>query len=63
MYVCPTCQKIFESEADITKHSLKCWKEKNPFHQSKSAPHGVDKTERKVSSEVFDFFASFERKN
>lgn len=42
MYICPTCCKEFEKEEVLVKHFLKCWKDKNPNHQSKSAPRSED---------------------
>ena len=35
MYFCPTCNKKFPTEEKVVKHFLVCWKEKNPYHQSK----------------------------
>jgi len=63
MYSCPICNRIFESEEGVAKHSLKCWKEQNPYHQSKPAPRSDDIVEREVSDDVLNFFASFQRGN
>lgn len=56
VYICPTCQKIFDTEEAITKHSLKCWKEYNPNHKSKSAPHSEDIVKRIVDNDITNFF-------
>ena len=56
MYICPICQRQFNNEEGVTKHSLRCWREHNPNHKSKSAPHGEDIVERKVNNELFEFF-------
>lgn len=60
MYICPTCGREFQTENEITKHFLSCWKEQNPFHQSKEAPHGHDITTRNISNDILDFFNSFQ---
>ena len=60
MYICPTCNKEFETEDVIVKHFLKCWKDKHPGHQSKSAPRSEDIVTRKVSNDIMDFFNSFQ---
>ena len=59
MYICPTCNHSFEEEDVLVKHFLKCWKEKNPCHQSKSAPRSEDINTRNVSNDIADFFNSF----
>lgn len=59
MYICPTCKKEFEIEEKIQKHFLKCWKEQNPYHQSKSAPQGETVTTRTVNSDIMNFFKRF----
>lgn len=59
MYICPTCHKEFNTEEDITKHSLRCWREHNPNHKSKSAPRSEDIIERKMNNELFNFFEGF----
>ena len=60
MYICPTCGREFQTENKIAKHFLSCWKEQNPFHQSKEAPRGHDITTRSVSNDILDFFNSFQ---
>ena len=59
MYICPTCGKQFENDEVLTKHFLKCWKEKNPNHKSKPAPRSADIDTREDSQEILDFFNSF----
>ena len=59
MYICPTCEKQFHTEEVLTKHFLKCWKDKNPNHKSKSAPRSEDINTREVCKDVLDFFNSF----
>jgi len=60
MYICPTCQKQFNNEDDIIKHSLKCWREHNPNHKSKSAPQGEDIIERKINNDILNLFEGFQ---
>lgn len=60
MYICPTCNKKFEYEDDIAKHSLKCWKEHNPNHRSKEAPHSDDIIERQMNNDILNFFKGFQ---
>ena len=62
MYICPICNKGFQSKEFITTHSLQCWREHNPNHKSKPAPCKV-MTEREVSEDVTNFFASFGKCN
>ena len=59
MFVCPTCGKQFDTEEVLVKHYLKCWKEKNPYHQSKSAPRSEDINTREDNQAILDFFNSF----
>ena len=61
MYICPTCCKEFEKEEVLVKHFLKCWKDKNPNHQSKSAPRSEDINTREVNEDVMNFFTSFQK--
>jgi uncharacterized Zn-finger protein len=59
MYICPTCNKQFDMEDVLVKHYLKCWKDKNPCHQAKSAPRSEDINTREVSDDIMNFFNSF----
>ena len=59
MYICPTCQKEIETEKDMRKHSLNCWKEQHPYHKSTPVPQGETVTIRKVDNQVLNFFNSF----
>ena len=62
MYICPTCSKEFEKEEDLVKHFLKCWKDKNPNHQSKPAPRSEDINTREINEDVMNFFNSFQKR-
>ena len=62
MYICPTCRKEFEKEEVLVKHFLKCWKDKNPNHHPKSAPHSEDINTREVNEDVMNFFASLQKR-
>ena len=62
MYICPTCKREFPTENDVVKHYLKCWKEKNPCHKSKSAPRSEDVNTREVNNDVMNFFSSFQKR-
>jgi len=59
-YICPTCGKQFETDIEVSQHFLKCWKENNPHHKSKSAPRSEDKNIREVNEDITAFFKSFE---
>ena len=59
MYICPTCSKEFPTESEIVKHFLTCWKEHNPSHKSKPAPH-TESTTTQMNSDVMEFFAKYE---
>lgn len=61
MYICPTCQREFSKEEAISKHFLKCWKEKHPYHKSNPAPRSEDVVTKEINDEILDFFTSFER--
>jgi len=63
VYICPICNRTFDIEDQIAKHSLRCWREHNPYHKSKPAPHTTDLNERKVNNEVLDFFANLQKGN
>lgn len=56
MFICPTCNKEFNTEQAIQKHFLSCWKEQHPYHKSKSAPHSADIVTRKVNDDIMNFF-------
>ena len=60
MYICPTCRKQFNTEDEIAKHFLGCWKSHNPNHKSKSAPRGEDKTERNINEGILNFFEALQ---
>lgn len=61
MYICPICNKLFENEETIIKHSLRCWKEHNLNHKSKPAPCKGNITKRQVNDNVLSFFTSFKK--
>ena len=61
MYICPACHKEFIEEEKLTKHFLSCWKEKHPYHKSKSAPRSEDIETREVSNDIANFFSSLGR--
>ena len=56
MFICPTCNKKFNTEELIQKHFLQCWKEQHPYHKGKSAPHSEDIVTREMNDEVANFF-------
>jgi hypothetical protein len=58
MFICPSCDKEFNTEQALQKHFLICWKEQHPFHQSKSAPHSADITMREINDDITNFFNS-----
>ena len=60
IYICPTCGKEYETEEEISKHYLKCWKNNNTSHQSKPAPRSEDITTREMGDDVVKFFALLE---
>lgn len=60
MYICPCCHHAFKDADTVAKHSLQCWREHNPRHESKPAPY-ESSTKRQVNEEVFNFFASFRK--
>ena len=62
MYICPTCNKQFDNEETIAKHSLKCWKEHNPNYKSKSAPHSDNIEIREIDNNILNFFALLQEK-
>lgn len=61
MYICPTCNRAFDTEEIITKHSLQCWREYNPNHISKPAPCKGNTTKREINEDVTNFFISFRK--
>lgn len=62
MYICPTCKQEFVTEDLAVKHYLKCWRDKNPCHKSKSAPRSEPIIIRKVNTEITNFFNAFQQK-
>lgn len=61
MYICPTCNRDFTTEASMAKHYLSCWRERNPYHQSKPAPRSEDINTVEMNEDVVNFFTSFRR--
>ena len=61
MYICPICNKEFEQEEKMVKHLNSCWKEQNPYQQSKPAPQSADISTRVVSNDIANFFNSFKK--
>ena len=59
MYFCPTCNKKFPTKEKIAKHFLICWKEKNPYHQSKEIIHSETIDTVEINDDVKNFFNSF----
>lgn len=59
MYICPICGKELPTESEIVKHFLACWKEYNPHHKSKPAPHN-ESTNTQINSDVMEFFTKYE---
>lgn len=62
MYICPTCQREYATEVEMSRHYLLCWRERNPFHKSTPAPRSQDVVTRQVASNVLDFFNSLQEK-
>lgn len=60
MFVCPICQREYRTDAAVAKCFLSCWKDKNPTHESNSAPK-YEETIRNVSNAVADFFAEYQK--
>ena len=56
MYICPTCNREFSTEEGVAKHFLSCWKEQNPYHQSKPAPRSKDINTMEINDDVMNFF-------
>lgn len=56
MYICPTCNRQFKNAETIAKHSLGCWREYNPNHRSKEAPHSENIIQREIDDNVLAFF-------
>ena len=61
MYVCPICKREYDNEDAVVKCYMKCWRESNTQHHSKSAPKSEDITTREVSADIEAFFNSFRR--
>ena len=58
IYICPDCGKEYETEQDITKHFMKCWKDNNPHHKSKPAPRSADINVSTANDDIIQFFNS-----
>ena len=58
MYICPICNKEFNTDDALTRHFLRCWRKKNPYHKSKSAPHSADINTREDDDDILGFFNS-----
>ena len=63
MYICPTCKQYFETEEQITSHSLKCWREHHPNHKSKPAPQHEDRIYYAMNEDIANFFEFFTERN
>ena len=60
MYICSICNKGFESEQSIVKHSLQCWRLHNPNYKVQSAPCKCN-TKRQINNDILNFFTSFKK--
>lgn len=60
IYICPTCNKEYDNEEEMSKHFLKCWKDNNPHHKSQPAPRSEDINVREINNDMRDFFISLE---
>lgn len=60
MFICPVCGKEYQTDTAVAKCFLKCWRETNPNHKSKEAPHSDDVVTRQCTADVANFFAQFE---
>lgn len=63
MYICPTCNREFSTEEGVAKHFLSCWKEQNPYHQSKPAPRSKDINTMEINDDVMNFLIHLRGKN
>lgn len=61
MYICPICNQSFIAEEQVTKHSLSCWREHNPNHQSKLAPCSGNVHVQKMNDDIKNFFDLFKK--
>ena len=61
MYICPICEKEFNTEDAVSKHYLKCWKEEHPYHKSKPAPQSENIETREINDDISNFFSSFQK--
>lgn len=59
MIICPVCKRKISSEQVAVRHYLACWKENNPYHTSKEAPHSENITTRSINSDVDAFFKEY----
>lgn len=62
-YVCPFCFREFDKSEMVAKHSLSCWRERNPNHKSKDAPVGETTETKRINDDVANFFTSFQKEN
>ena len=61
MFICPICNKEFNTQEQIRNHFLSCWQEQHPYHKSKPAPRSEDIITREVSDDVINFFNSLNK--
>ena len=61
MYICPICNREFETEEKIKKHNLACWRRANPYYRSKTPPQGETIITKTTNENVLDFFNSFKK--
>lgn len=62
MYICPVCNKEYQTEEAVAKCFLQCWKENNPEHKSKNAPRTEDRVERQCTQEIENFFKDLQER-
>lgn len=63
MYICLTCKQKFQTEENIRKHFLRCWKEQYPYYKSNPAPHSENIETKQIDNGVLDFFNGLRNKN
>lgn len=61
MYICPICNKGFDSEEKIKKHNLSCWRKANPHYKSTTPPQGETIITREDNKDILKFFSSLRK--
>ena len=62
MFICPVCHKEFDTEPEVVRHYLACWKENALPHKPKEAPRSADVNRCNGADKMQNFMEGLKQK-